>query len=60
MAKHCAEGGEGQANFEFSLTDQMALRQYLSVLFMILVVVNRLCVCVCVCVCVLDQPGESA
>ena len=39
---------------KISLTDQMALRQYLSVSFMILVVVNRLCVCV------LDQPGESA
>jgi len=31
---------------KISLTDQMALRQYLSVSFMILVVVNRLCVCV--------------
>jgi len=27
MAKHLAESGEGQANFKFSLTDQVALRQ---------------------------------
>ena len=53
MAKQLAEGGEGQANFE--LTDQMALRQYLSVLFTILVVVNMLCVCVGK----LDQPSEN-